>query len=82
MTLTVDLNPDTLARLERQAALRGTDREALARQIIEANLPQAPDSLTIEEFDAIADELADMGRDLPVLSPDAYARASFYEGRY
>ncbi len=82
MTLTIEIDSGTLARLQRQAHLRGTDLEHVARQIIQDNLPQDPQDLTMEEFDAIADELAALGTKLPVLPPDAYSRAAFYEGRY
>jgi len=53
----------------------------VARQIIQLHVPPDPAHLTMYEFDANADELANLGCDLPVLPPGAYTRAAFYEGR-
>ncbi len=51
-------------------------------QLMNDSVSKRPEELTLAEFDAIGDELAEMGADLPVLPPEAYERRSFYEGRY
>jgi hypothetical protein len=82
MTLMLELRPETEARLHAEAARRGIGVDLLARELIEASVPKLPGELTVEEFEALLDELAAGGEEFPVLSRDVIdSRAFYYEGR-
>lgn len=85
MTITIDLSPEVEAQL-RECMLRGDDtefRNVVTRAIVphvEARLLETPPKLTLEEYEALADELADIVGDVPPLPDYAFTRESFYEG--
>jgi hypothetical protein len=88
MTLTIDLPPETENRLQQEAAKHGLDPGDYARVLIEQNLPPRQTvggelwyTLTPEEWIRQTREWAESHRDWPILPPEAYERASFYEGR-
>jgi hypothetical protein len=88
MTLTIDLPPDLENRLEQEAGKRGLHPGEYARLLIEENLPHLETvggelwyTLTPEEWIREFEAWAESHRDWPVLPPEAYERASFYEGR-
>jgi len=89
MVITIDLPPEVEAQL-RESASRGdseTVRRLLADALIptvEALLRQPPQELTDEEFERLADELADMvdaalGPDHQPLSDYAVSREGLYQ---
>ncbi len=84
VTLTLDLSPDTEARLRQQAARRGLQAEELALQLLESSVPpiRGAAELTDEEFDALLDEMSEgMGPNKPPLSDEATSRAGLYDER-
>ena len=88
MSLSIDLTPETEDRLEEEAARRGLDLNQYARLLIEQSLlPQVPagpslwNTLTADEWIREFKAWSDGHRGLPALPPEAYERASFYEGR-
>lgn len=89
MTITLNLSPEQEAQLRsliaRQDAvsIRNLLAEAVA-PTVEALLSQPSEELSIDEFDAILDQLADemasyFGPNPPVLSDYAVSRAGIYE---
>jgi hypothetical protein len=88
MTLTIQLEPETESRLEQEAAKHGVNASEYARLLIERSLPSERsataslwETLAPEEWIRQTREWIDTHRDWPVLPPEAYERASFYEGR-
>lgn len=83
MTITIDLPPDIEPSLRERAGLAGQDIDewllSLARR--EAMLP-AYQPLTAEEFDRLADELADtVGPEILPLPDEAMSRENMYGDR-
>lgn len=88
MTITIEIPADVEQEL-RDLAARG-DAEAIRRVLIEAIAPtveellqQPPRELTLEEFEALADEMADIvdeaaGPHRSPLPPEALTRAGIY----
>jgi hypothetical protein len=88
MTLQIQLSPEAESRLEQEAARRGLDTGEYARVLIEQNLAASASgvqplwkSLSPEEWVREFEAWTESHRDLPVLPPEAYERASSYEGR-
>jgi hypothetical protein len=86
MSLTIELPEALEARLREEAGRRGLDTADLARQLIEQLLPEPAvqygylqRTLTPEEWIRQTREWSESHRDWPVLPPEAYERASFYE---
>ena len=87
MTLQIKLSPEAESQLEREAARHGLDVGEYARVLIEQNLstpssggPSLWRSLSPEEWVREFEAWTESHRDLPVLPPEAYERASFYGG--
>jgi hypothetical protein len=88
MTLTIDLPPETENRLQQEAAKQGLNPGEYARLLIEQNLPphrtvggELWHTLTPGEWIRQTREWAESHRGWPILPPEAYERASLYEGR-
>ena len=82
MTLTLELRPETEARLEAEAARRGVAPDCLALELIDAGVPKLPQELSDAEFEAVMDQMAEGGEELPVLPRDLIdSRAFYYEDR-
>jgi hypothetical protein len=84
MTILVELDPETEARLATQAARRGMAPEQFAVEFLRENLPVHDTGrarLTREGLRAMTRELQQGSENLPVLPPEATERASFYEDR-
>jgi hypothetical protein len=84
MTIQVDLDPETEARLKAQAVRRGVAPEQYAGDFLRENLPlhgAGTGRLTREDLNALREDLAKGSENRPVLPPEATERASFYEDR-
>ena len=82
MSVVLELQPELEARAAQAAEARGLPVEDYLKAILERALIAAdtPSSeLTLEEFDALMDELAEGSDDLPV--PPVLSRADIYLDR-
>jgi hypothetical protein len=85
MTLLLELDPETEARLKAQAERRGIAPEQFAGEFLRDNLPSyatGTGRLTKEGLRAMRVELTRNSENLPILPPEATERASFYEDRW
>jgi len=84
MTITVELGPETEARLAAEASARGVAPEEYAGKLLrEVLAPCATGSgvLTPEDVEDMLKALTEGSERLPVLPPEVNERASFYEDR-
>jgi hypothetical protein len=84
MTIQVDLNPETEARLIAEARSRGVPLEKLAERLLKEALTAAlpPQGvLTRDEFRHMLERIAEGSEKLPDLPTEAFSRESFYEDR-
>jgi hypothetical protein len=80
MTVRIELKPEVAANVVAQAEARGLSVEEYVQQVIEDRAGVQPTrKATAEEIEAMLDELAEMGKDLPPLSDYALTRESIYE---
>ena len=85
MTLLLELDPETEARLKAQAERRGIAPEQYARELLRENLPlygAGTGILKPGDVKAMTKELTRRSESLPILPPEATERASFYEDRW
>jgi hypothetical protein len=87
MTILIELDPETEARLTAQAGRRGIAPEQYAGEFLRDNLPlngtaNRTGKLTREGLHAMAKRLQKGSEKMPVLPPEATERASFYEDRW
>jgi hypothetical protein len=85
MTMLVELDPETEARLKAQAIRRGVAPEQYAGEFLRENLPPntaGKGRLTREGLRAMTRELQEGSENWPILPPEATERASFYEDRW
>jgi hypothetical protein len=84
MTIRVELNPETEARLIAEARAKGLPLGKVAEQLLyEALTGRSPSQvrLSVEEFHRVLDAMAEGAEKLPDLSTESFSRASFYEDR-
>ena len=84
MTILVELDPETEARLKAQAVRRGIALEKHASRLLEeAATPRPTDTgkLTREELHAMLKRIGEGSENRPKLPPSAFSRESFYEDR-
>jgi len=84
MTIRVELDQETEARLIAQARYQGVPLEKLAERLLaEALTESAPPtgSLSVEEFHRVLEGLAEGSEKLPNLPTESFTRESFYEDR-
>jgi hypothetical protein len=86
MTILLELDPETEARLKAQAERRGIAPEQYAGEFLRENLPlhgtaERTGKLTRESLHAMTKRLQKGSEKMPVLPPEATERASFYEDR-
>ncbi len=84
MTLRVDLNPETEARLVAQARSQGVPLEKLAERLLKealtaSSLPEGV--MSVEEFHHMLGRMAEGSEKLPNLPTESFSRESFYEDR-
>jgi hypothetical protein len=81
MTLNVEINSETAARLLAEAQAQGMSLEKVAeRLLLEALASRAVPSgaLTVAEFHAMLESLRAGSEDLPNLPTESFTRESFY----
>jgi hypothetical protein len=84
MTIRVELNPETEARLVAEARAQGLPVETVVAQLLQEVLTGPYPSrgrLTLEEFHQMLDAMADGSERLPNLPTESFSRESFYEDR-
>jgi hypothetical protein len=84
MTIQVELNPESEARLTAEAHARGVALETYASNLLQEVLlsPERQRAkLTKERFHAMLRALADGSERLPDLPTENFTRESFYEDR-
>ena len=82
MTIRVDLNPDTEARLEAEARAQGLSLERVAERLLEeavARRSLAGGQISVEGFHRMLDAMAEGSERLPQLPTESFSRESFYE---
>lgn len=84
MTIQLELDPETEARLKAQAVRHGVAPEQYAHKFLRENLP--PDAsgtvkLTREGLHAMLKEVGEGWENRPTLPTSAFTRESFYEDR-
>jgi hypothetical protein len=84
MTIRVELNPETEARLKAEARAKGLPVETVAGQLLKAALSGPSPSrgqMSVEEFHRMLDAMAEGSEKLPDLPTESFSRESFYEDR-
>ena len=84
MTIRVELNPETEARLKAEARARGLPVETVAEHLLKEALTGRAGShgrLSVEEFHRMLDAMAEGSEKLPDLPTESFSRESFYEDR-
>jgi hypothetical protein len=84
MTLTIELDAETEARLTAQATQRGVSPEQYARELLRAYTPQVQAGtgvLSPGDIKELSRRLSEGSEALPILSEDANNRESYYEDR-
>ena len=84
MTIRVELNPETEARLKVEARAKGLPLEKVAEQLLKEALTKSTLSrgqMSVEEFHRMLDAMAEGSERLPDLPTESFSRESFYEDR-
>jgi hypothetical protein len=84
MTIQVELNPETEARLVAAAQAHGVALEKYAGTLLKnalASSAKGTGRLTVEEFHNMLRALAEGSERLPNILTEAFTRESFYEDR-
>jgi hypothetical protein len=84
MTIRVELNPETEARLKAEARAKGLPVEKVAEQLLNEALTGhslSQGRMSVEEFHRMLDAMAEGSEKLPVLPTESFSRESFYEDR-
>ena len=84
MTIRVELNAETEARLKAEARAKGLPLEKVAEELLkealtERSLPRG--RMSVEEFHRMLDAMAEGSERLPDLPTENFSRESFYEDR-
>ncbi len=82
MTIRVELNPETEARLIAAARAKGLPLEKAAEELLVEALAVgtlAPGQMSVEEFRRMLEAMAEGPERLPDLPTESFSRASFYE---
>jgi hypothetical protein len=84
MTIRVELNPETEARLKAEARAKGLPLEKVAEQLLREALSERPSpqgQMSVEEFHRMLAAMAEGSERLPDLPTESFSRESFYEDR-
>jgi hypothetical protein len=85
MTIQVELDPETEARLTAQAVRRGIAPEQYAGEFLRDNLPfygAGTGRLRPGDADTMTKTMTAGSKDLPILPPEVDNRESYYEDRW
>jgi hypothetical protein len=84
MTIRVELNAESEARLKAEARAKGLPLEKVAEQLLRealAGRTLSRGQMSVEEFHRMLDAMAKGSERLPDLPTESFSRASFYEDR-
>jgi hypothetical protein len=84
MTIRIELNPETEARLIAEARAKGLPLEKAAEQLLKEALTGRSLSqgrMSVNEFHRMLEAIAEGSEKLPDLPTESFSRASFYEDR-
>ena len=84
MTIRVELNPESEARLKAEARAKGLPLEKVAEQLLRealAGRTLSRGQMSVEEFHRMLDAMAKGSERLPDVPTESFSRASFYEDR-
>ena len=84
MTIQIELDPETEARLTAQAARRGIAPDQYAVELLRENLPlygTGTGILSPGDVDEMTRVMTEGSEHLPILPPEVNDRASYYEDR-
>jgi hypothetical protein len=84
MTIRIELNPETEARLIAEARAKGLPLEKAAEELLKEVLTQrslSPGRISVEEFHQMLEGMAAGSERLPDLATESFSRESFYEDR-
>jgi len=84
MTIRVELNAETEARLKAEARAKGLSLEEAAEQLLKEALTERSFSqgqMSVAEFHGMLDAMAQGSERLPDLPTETFSRESFYEDR-
>jgi hypothetical protein len=81
MTITLDIKPEVLAELARQAAARGSGLESYAATLLEeaVHVPAGAKRLNQEQLENTLREMGQFSHKIPSLPDDAFTRESLYQ---
>lgn len=85
MTIQIELDPETVARLTAQASRHGIAPEEFAVQFLRDNLPlygTGSGRLKPGDVDEMTKGMTAGSEHLPILPPEVNDRASYYEDRW
>ena len=85
MTIQIELDPATEARLVAEAESRGLPVEEYATSLLRQSVPHDPRGtgrLTPEGFARMSEQMTKWSHKIPVLPPEATERESCYEDRW
>lgn len=85
MTIQIELDPETEARLSAEAGRRGIAPERYAGDFLRENLPQhatGTGKLSPADVEALSKRLSEGSENLPILPPEVNNRESYYEDRW
>lgn len=84
MTIKVQLNAETEARLKAEAQAQGLPLEKVAEQLLKealAGRSLSNGQMSLEEFHGMLGAMAEGSQKLPELPTESFSRESFYEDR-
>ena len=79
MALILHLSPDLEETLATEARDRGLSLDDYVRTLLEHRfVPKREQKMTLEEFEAILEDLAEFSDKIPELPPEAFTREGIY----
>lgn len=85
ITIRVELNPETEARLRAEARARGLPLEKVAEQLLKEALSgrsSSRDQMSVEEFHRMLDAMAEESERLPDLPTESFSRGAYSPTRF
>jgi hypothetical protein len=85
MTIQVELDPETEAKVTAEASRRGIAPERYVREFLRENVPgyaTGTGILSPGDVEELSARLSEGSENLPILPPEVNDRASYYEDRW